>query len=180
MLNGTLIMNVFRFSYFNSLTRNTDCQNLRPQPPKEYEEALAKLKAAKDNEAYENIWKETGLSKPSILSGLHPNLMLPIPKCFGLDLMHLLCLNMEDLLLCLWRGTMKCESTDDMAAWPWVKLVRETWIEHGKNIENTTQYFPSDFHCPPRNPAEKLSSGYKATEYYLDVFGLGPTSAKPG
>ncbi|KIJ90708.1 hypothetical protein K443DRAFT_34032, partial [Laccaria amethystina LaAM-08-1] len=29
-------------------------------------------------------------------------------------------------------------------------------------------------HCPPRNPAEKISSGFKATEYYLYLFGLGP------
>ncbi|KAJ3753883.1 hypothetical protein EV360DRAFT_28006, partial [Lentinula raphanica] len=35
-------------------------------------------------------------------------------------------------------------------------------------------YFPSSFERPPHNPALKLSSGYKATEFYLYVFGLGP------
>ncbi|KAJ3779580.1 hypothetical protein GGU10DRAFT_255649, partial [Lentinula aff. detonsa] len=88
--------------------------------------------------------------------------------------MHLLCLNLEDLLLCLWRGTLKCEPTDDKATWEWVKLVGKTWEEHGEDVANATQYFPSSFHRPPRNPAKKLSSGYKATEYYLYVFGLGP------
>ncbi|KAJ3792016.1 hypothetical protein GGU11DRAFT_866628 [Lentinula aff. detonsa] len=88
--------------------------------------------------------------------------------------MHLLCLNLEDLLLCLWRGTLKCEPTDDAKTWDWVKLVGITWEEHGQLVEDATQYFPSSFQHPPRNPAKKLSSGYKATEYYLYVFGLGP------
>ncbi len=43
-----------------------------------------------------------------------------------------------------------------------------------KLVAATTHYFPSLFHCPPRNPAKKISSGYKATEYYLYLFGLGP------
>ncbi|KAJ4495237.1 hypothetical protein C8R41DRAFT_895335 [Lentinula lateritia] len=87
--------------------------------------------------------------------------------------MHLLLLNLEDLLLCLWCGTLKRE-VSNTDAWEWVKLVGSTWEDHGKTVANTTQYFPSSFQRPPRNPAEKLSSGYKATEYYLYVFGLGP------
>ncbi|EDR01214.1 uncharacterized protein LACBIDRAFT_312312 [Laccaria bicolor S238N-H82] len=35
-------------------------------------------------------------------------------------------------------------------------------------------YFPSSFHRPPRNPAEKINSGYKATEYFHYLFGLSP------
>ena len=35
-------------------------------------------------------------------------------------------------------------------------------------------FFPSSFGRPPRNPAEKLSSGYKAWELLLYIYGLGP------
>ncbi|KAJ3861580.1 hypothetical protein EV359DRAFT_74615 [Lentinula novae-zelandiae] len=152
---------------------DTDIQGLEPQTAVQYDEKIAKLRASKDKTEYKYNQKATGLSKPSILSGLHPGYSLPIPQCFGLDLMHLLLLNLEDLLLCLWRGTLKRE-VSDTDAWEWVKLVGSTWEDHGKTVANTTQYFPSSFQRPPRNPAEKLSSGYKATEYYLYVFGLGP------
>jgi hypothetical protein len=53
-------------------------------------------------------------------------------------------------------------------------LTGDTWQEHGKLVGAATVYFPSSFHRAPRNPAEKISSGYKATEYFLYIFGLGP------
>jgi hypothetical protein len=34
--------------------------------------------------------------------------------------------------------------------------------------------FLARLNCPPRNPAEKISSGYKAWEYLLYIFALGP------
>ncbi|KAF8154953.1 hypothetical protein B0H34DRAFT_660517 [Crassisporium funariophilum] len=88
--------------------------------------------------------------------------------------MHLFGMNMGELLIPVWRGTFKCESTDDKATWDWATLVGDTWQSHGKLVAAATKYFPSFFHRPPRNPAEKISSGYKATEYYLYLFGLGP------
>jgi hypothetical protein len=48
------------------------------------------------------------------------------------------------------------------------------WIQHGKLVAEATKYFLSSFHWPPRNLVEKISSGYKATEYYLYIFRLGP------
>lgn len=153
---------------------DTNIEILETQSSALYEEKISRLRASSGPMEYTQNRKDTGLSKPSILSGLDPRFSLSVPKCFGLNLMHLLCLNLEDLLLCLWRGTIKCEPTDDQKTWEWVKLVGETWEKHGELVENTTQYFPSSFQRPPRNPAKKLSSGYKATEYYLYVFGLGP------
>ena len=88
--------------------------------------------------------------------------------------MHLLCINLGELLIPLWRGQLKCDSNDNKETWDWVKLVGETWVKHGKLVANATKYFPSSFHRPPRNPVEKISSGYKATEYYSYIFGLGP------
>jgi len=55
-----------------------------------------------------------------------------------------------------------------------VKLTGITWQAHRKLVANVTQYFPSSFHYPPCNPAEKISSGYKATKYFHYLFGLGP------
>ncbi|KAJ7718852.1 hypothetical protein B0H14DRAFT_2198477, partial [Mycena olivaceomarginata] len=35
-------------------------------------------------------------------------------------------------------------------------------------------YMPVSFDTPPRNPAEKINTGYKAQEYLLYLFGLAP------
>ena len=139
-----------------------------------YREHLNKVVNSKDQADYEHNRKLTGLSKPSILSGLDPKLMLSVPQCFTVDLMHLLFLNLGELLIPLWRGTLRCDPTDDKTTWTWATLTGQTWLDHGKLVALATQYFPSSFHRPPRNPAEKISSGYKATEYFLYLFGLGP------
>lgn len=83
-------------------------------------------------------------------------------------------INIPQLLISLWQGKLKCEKGDDKASWDWATFDGNAWTEHGKLVRAATAYFPSFFHRPPRNPTEKLSSGYKATEYYLYVFGLGP------
>ena len=149
-------------------------RNLSKPSARIYEVQLAKIVLATDQADYEKKRKETGISKPSILSGLVRKFTLPVPLCFSVDLMHLLCINIGELLIPLWRGQLKCDSNDDKDTWDWVKLIGNTWIEHGKLVAEATQYFPSSFHRPPRNPVEKISSGYKATEYYLYIFGLGP------
>jgi hypothetical protein len=89
-----------------------DCKhpdyNFRTNPtgpsPEIYATNLAKVVASDDQGEYEHNRKSTGISKPSILGGLHPKLSLPIPKCFTVDLMHLLFVNLGDLLISLWRG----------------------------------------------------------------------------
>lgn len=142
--------------------------------PAEYQTNLNKVIKSRNQTDYELNRKLTGISKPSILSGLNPAQSLPIPSCFTLDLMHLLFINLGELLIPLWRGALPCDPSDDKSTWDWATLVGNTWPEHGKLVAAATKYFPSSFHRPPRNPAEKISSGYKATEYYLYLFGLGP------
>ncbi|KAF9526301.1 hypothetical protein CPB83DRAFT_870512 [Crepidotus variabilis] len=94
--------------------------------------------------------------------------------------MHLFCLNMGDLLIPLWRGDPKmCVAPDNVASWDWACLKGENWEEFGQRVAESTKYFPSSFHQPPRNPVEKISSGYKATEFYLLLFGLGPAFLRP-
>ncbi|EIM84538.1 uncharacterized protein STEHIDRAFT_159206 [Stereum hirsutum FP-91666 SS1] len=98
----------------------------------------------------------------TLLNGLDPKRVLGIPGCFTADLMHLAALNLPDLLISLWRGTIGCDETDSKRDWPWLVLVEEAWKRHGQLVGAATPYFPGSFGSPPCNIAEKLTSGYKA------------------
>jgi hypothetical protein len=151
-----------------------DIQNIPHVSSIEYKENLAYLLGATNETNFKERRKETGITKPSIFSGLPPKRMLDIPGCFPADLMHLISLNLTDLLIKLWRGTMDCETSDDRATWDWAVLKGNTWKNHGKTVADATPYLPGSFDRPPRNPAEKISSGYKAWEYLVYIFVLGP------
>ena len=89
--------------------------------------------------------------------------------------MHLVSLNLPDLFVNLWHGTLACSTSDSVTSWDWAVLgVSETWEAHGKEVENALPYLPGSFDHPPRNPAEKISSGYKAWEFLTWIFGMGP------
>ena len=45
---------------------------------------------------------------------------------------------------------------------------------HGKTVADAKPYLPGFFDCAPRNPAEKINSGYKAIEYIGYFYVLGP------
>ncbi|KAF9555548.1 hypothetical protein CPC08DRAFT_753019 [Agrocybe pediades] len=85
-----------------------------------------------------------------------------------------LALNIPDLILDLWRGKLDCDPDDDRKTWDWAVLVGEVWEDHGREVAAATPYLPGSFDRPPRNPAEKISSGYKAWEFLTYVYGLGP------
>jgi len=140
----------------------------------EYLEALEHLLSAQNPTRYQNYRRETGISKPSIFSGFPTDRILRVPSCFASDLMHLCSLNLTDLLLGLWRGTIECDPQDNKVSWDWAVLRGDTWKEHGKRVAEATPYLPGSFDRPPRNPAEKISSGYKAWEFLTYVYGLGP------
>ncbi|KAI0827285.1 hypothetical protein BC628DRAFT_1318376 [Trametes gibbosa] len=90
--------------------------------------------------------------------------------------MHLIALNLPNLVLGLLRATLPCDAHDTKSRWPWaVYANQDLWKAHGALVANTTQYLPSSFERPPRNPAEKISSGYKAWEYLTYVYGLLPS-----
>ncbi|KAI0085957.1 hypothetical protein BDY19DRAFT_895703 [Irpex rosettiformis] len=82
---------------------------------------------------------------------------------------------LPDLMISLWRASIKCDSSDDKSTWEWAVL-RETnaWKAHGALVAAVTPYLPGSFDRPPRNPAEKINSGYKAVEFIHYVFGVGP------
>ncbi|KAF8228365.1 hypothetical protein L208DRAFT_1291898 [Tricholoma matsutake] len=89
--------------------------------------------------------------------------------------MHLLVLNDPNLLLGLWRGTIKHYPPDDVSAWDWAVLKdQKQWKAHGETIKAAVPFIPSLFGRAPCNPAEKINSGYKAWEFQLYIYSLGP------
>src|SRR6266581_6257523 len=127
------------------------------------------------SEAQYRAWRlATGISKPSIFSGVDPLATLGLPRSAGSDIMHLAALNISDLMISLWRGTMDCTKPDDKSTWDWAVLQGDIWQQHGKAVEAALHYLPSSFDRPPHNIAEKLTSGYKAWEFLLYLYRLGP------
>ncbi|KAI0767543.1 hypothetical protein C8Q74DRAFT_1203821 [Fomes fomentarius] len=90
--------------------------------------------------------------------------------------MHLCGLNVTDLLLRLWRGLIECDTHngDHKRTWDWVVLVGATWTKHGELVAAAKHFLPGSFDRPPRNPALKVSSGYKCWEFLTWFYGLAP------
>lgn len=88
--------------------------------------------------------------------------------------MHHASLNLPELFADLWRGTLECDDSDDISTWSWAVLHGDTWKEHGRLVVNATPYYPGCFGDGPRNIAEKISSGYKASEWQVWFYVLGP------
>ena len=151
-----------------------DFEVMPTRPRDEYQNNLAYLVESATNQQYERRRLRTGIVKPTLFSGLPPRSRLSIPGCFAADLMHLIALNLTQLLLQLWRGTLVCKRPDNKATWDWAVLQDETWEQHGKTIGDMAPFIPGSFDIAPRNPAERISSGYKAWEFLIYVFVLGP------
>ena len=137
-----------------------------------YNDNLKYLLASQNPSQYNTCQLNTGLCKQTIFSGLPCN--LSVPNIFVMDLMHLTALNDPNLLLGLWCGTVKCYAPDTKANWDWNVLVGTIWDAHGKTVTMAKQYLSSSFGRVPRNPAEKINSGYKAWKFSIYLFSLGP------
>jgi hypothetical protein len=137
---------------------------------------LSELLSSRTQTAYKAIRLKTGLVKPSIFLGFPASHTLGIPGIFTIDMMHLPALNIPDLMLKLWRGTLEHAPGDDPRNWPWAEFLRDlaSWRAHGAEIGDARPFFPTWFERAPRNPAEKLTSGYKAWEFLHYMFGMGP------
>lgn len=96
-----------------------DLQSFRQNISTTYERNLRLLLSARNLAQYNKYRLQTGLCKPTLFSGL---VTLGVPGIFMMDLMHLSVLNDPDLLLGLWRGTIKCYLPDDISTWNWVVL----------------------------------------------------------
>ncbi|KAL1950134.1 hypothetical protein VTO73DRAFT_5257 [Trametes versicolor] len=138
-----------------------------------YQANLLLVESSRNNAIYARNRLQTGIAKPSIFSGL-PRI-LGMPDSFGADLMHLLTLNLPDLVLGFLRSTLACEEPDTQDNWPWAVLKEKAaWVAHGKLVADATHCLPGSYDRPPRNPAEKISSGYKAWEWQLYTWGFLP------
>ncbi|ETW76855.1 hypothetical protein HETIRDRAFT_125856 [Heterobasidion irregulare TC 32-1] len=170
--------------YYPACLRPCDCEGVPEEPP-DYDLRTIKIPSAQETEArylsnlkfvsqactpaeYRARRLQTGVCKPSIFSGLDPTRRLRIPALFPADLMHLTSLNLTDLFVGLFRGTLDCSASDNLFRDPVV------WQIHGKAVAAATPYLPGIFDRPPRNPAEKINSGYKAVEFLTWIYGLAP------
>ncbi|KAF5335649.1 hypothetical protein D9758_017763 [Tetrapyrgos nigripes] len=122
---------------------------------------------------YEVHRRESGICKPSIFLDMPEGTILGIPEMLPGDIMHLI-LNVVDALIGLWRGTFDCHKDDSIDTWVWTVLKGDVWKEHGADVEKSRSDLPGSFDCPPRNPAEKINSGYKCWEWLMYIFGLAP------
>ena len=88
--------------------------------------------------------------------------------------MHQPVINLMALMFDLWCNRDGCRKGDPHGVWDWAVLKGDVWTTHGKAVADAAKYFPRSFDRTPRNPAEKISSGYKAWEFLLYFYGLGP------
>ena len=90
--------------------------------------------------------------------------------------MHLFGLNISQLLISLWHGSIDHAHNNDPTTWPFAILHNnEIWQAHGASVMGAGLYLPVCLDSRvPRNPVKKIFSGYKAVEYLVYVFGLCP------
>jgi hypothetical protein len=102
---------------------------------KSYFKNLHHVLGSPSGRQYEARRRETGIRKPSIVEGLSK--VFPIPGCFPADFMHL-GLNLSQLLVSLWRGTMEHSKDDDPRTWPFAVLRdHQLWQAHQENLNLT-------------------------------------------
>ncbi|KAG2346340.1 hypothetical protein BDR05DRAFT_878266, partial [Suillus weaverae] len=86
---------------------NIDVHDVKKCSHKEYWKNLIYILLSPNETEHKWCRLETGISKPSIFLGFDPAHILEVPECFASDIMHLLLLNIPDLLIPLWCGTVK-------------------------------------------------------------------------
>ena len=149
-----------------------DIADLPHANPFKYREELNYVLTSQTNAQYRERRLETGIRKPSIFDSLS-RILLP-PTCFPGDIMHQPVINLTALMFDLWCDRAECRRGDPQGDWDWAVLKGDIWTTHGRAVANAASCFPRSFDRTPRNPAEKLSSGYKAWELLLYFYGLGP------
>ena len=140
--------------------------------PVQYKLDLDNVISSQNPTEYTRRRFHSGISKPSIFGGIPRTLRLP--TCFAGDLMHQPVMNMANLFFDLWCARPDLRSPDSHSDWPWAVLTGDVWKEHGKVVVQAAKYLPTSFGRTPRNPQEKISSGYKAWEFLYYLYGEGP------
>ena len=148
-----------------------DVNDITPVDTISYRNDLNWVLTSLTNAEYSKRRLETGIKKASIFDGLRR--ILELPTCFPGDIMHQPVINLTALMFDLWCDREGCRKGVH-GDWDWAVLKGDVWKAHGKAVERAAPWFPRSFDRTPRNPAEKLSSGYKAWELLLYFYGLGP------
>lgn len=142
---------------------------------RDYEEKLTQVLNSRDMDEYAQARRNSGISKPSIFSGLSKRSHLSMLGLFPSDMMHLGGLLLPDLMMGLFRGTIEAGPGDDKSTWAWAVLMDEgVWKSHRALVASYKKYLSSSIERPPRDPAKKINSGYKAKEFLTYVYGMLP------
>ena len=139
---------------------DVDINSLPDADPTQYRQDLFDVITSRTNKEHERRRFNAGIAKPSIFDGIP--CILGLPTCFAGDLMHQPVINMASLLFDLWCTRSQIRSPDSSSPWPWAVLTGDAWETHGKVVANAAKHLPTSFGRTPRNPQEKISSGYKA------------------
>ncbi|TFK59036.1 hypothetical protein BDN72DRAFT_873100 [Pluteus cervinus] len=153
--------------------KDVDTKAIGQPSPETYLQNVHFVMASRTTAEYNRRRKATGIVRPSICLGFQPHLAFPPPSCFPLDLMHLASLNLPQHLISIWRGTIEWPSSIPEPDF-FVLQDPDTWVEHGALVASVRPYLPSYINRPPRNPAEKINSQYKACEFMIYFWMLGP------
>ncbi|KIL69012.1 hypothetical protein M378DRAFT_70434 [Amanita muscaria Koide BX008] len=93
--------------------------------------------------------------------------------------MHLCSINIPQHLLAIWRNAGESRIRFDIKPDFIILDQNEIWKSHGELVASMRPYLPTSFDQPPRNPALKINSGFKACEYLLYFWALGPVVFRP-
>jgi hypothetical protein len=156
---------------------NIDPRILAIGSSEEYQRKISWLQDAGNNREFAQRRFASGLVKPTILSRLPRS--LGALALFGIDLMHLTTLNLTLLILDMFQGIIPCATSNNKNNWSWATLVGDHWTQHGSLVASMHPYLPGCFDQAPRNPAGKINSGFKSSEFLIYVFILGPTIFRP-
>lgn len=138
-----------------------------------YREDLNQVLRSRTDAEYQRRRLDSGIRKASLFGAI-PRI-LRLPTCFPGDIMHQPLINLTALMFELWCEKGNCRKGDSSPfVWDWAVLKGNVWKAHGEAVAAAAPYFPRSFDRTPRNPAEKMSSGYKAWEFLLYFYGLGP------
>ena len=102
---------------------DVDIYGMSTASPAHYFGNLCKLLPCPNDAQFKEMHKKTGLCKPSLFVGLSQRHSAGLPGCLAIDHMHIITINLPDLLLGLWWGTLDCDKNDSRGLWDWVVLV---------------------------------------------------------
>jgi hypothetical protein len=150
---------------------DVDISTLTVGNPQQYLADLRLVLESRTKTAFDENRLKTGISRPTICLGFQPDSMYPPPLIFTVDLMHLNGNNLPMHLLNLWRGKVNIVGPKPNFD---VLSDEAIWSGHGKLVASMASYFPTSFGRTPRNPKEKINTGYKAIEWVNYFWILGP------